>query len=268
MSSKAIDANLIDNEHSPNNYQFSPSEVPLQNISLSTASDTSLVVNNPYDNNKQSPPAPSQANPIAVPEKPKEPLGSVDSKTFNYYDKGTLDEPVVETLKRDLFRIGRKMYSVLNPFSDVKDRPKLILQWDLWGPLMFTIILACTLSIHNKEKGEMFVLVFLIFWFCSFLIYLNGNLLGAKLGMFHVMCLIGYCMVPLNFCSILFALGSFYEIIRIIIVLFCCVWSSYSSIGFVKACVPEDKRALLIYPVILEYLFLSGVILMTRPQKA
>ena len=50
MSSKAIDANLIDNEHSPNNYQFGPSEVPLQNISLSTASDTSLVVNNPYDN--------------------------------------------------------------------------------------------------------------------------------------------------------------------------------------------------------------------------
>ena len=233
------------------------SSLPIQNITTQQ-SDSAIIVNNPYDkisnsNNKES------SNQISSEE--LKPLGSVESTSYN---KGTLDESVTETLKRDIFRIGRKMYSVLNPFSNIKDRHKLIMQWDLWGPLIFTILLSCTLSINNKEKGEIFVLVFFIVWFGSFLIYLNGNLLGSKLGMFHIMCLIGYCMVPLNFSSIIFSLANFHDIFRVILVILCCVWSSYSSIGFVKDCVPEEQKILVIYPIILEYLFLSGVIIMTR----
>ena len=229
------------------------SSLPIQNIPTQQ-SDSAILVNNPYDKI-------SNSNDKESSNEELKPLGSVDSNTYNNNNKGTLDEAVTETLKRDVFRIGKKLYSVLNPFSNIKDRPKLILQWDLWGPLIFTILLSCTLSINNNEKGEIFVLVFFIFWFGSFLIYLNGNLLGSKLGMFHIMCLIGYCMVPLNFSSILFALGHFHIIFRVIIVIFCCVWSSYSSIGFVKDCIQEEQKLLVIYPIILEYLFLSGVII-------
>ena len=145
------------------------SSLPIQNIPTQQ-SDSAIIVNNPYDKI-------SNSNDKESSNEELKPLGSVDSNTYNNNNKGTLDESVTETLKRDVFRIGKKLYSVLNPFSNIKDRPKLILQWDLWGPLIFTILLSCTLSINNNEKGEIFVLVFFIFWFGSFLIYLNGNLL-------------------------------------------------------------------------------------------
>lgn len=259
MSSQSfIDDNLIENEKTQNEKQLDD-----KSQSNAPSHSSALIINNPLENSSvqsfdvSKPPAAVSTSP----------LGSVDSKMYEYNDKGTLNEPVSDTLKRDLLRIGRKMYSVLNPFSDIQNRPMLLMQWDLWGPLIFTILLSLTLSIvSQKINGEMFVLVFVIVWAGSFLIYLNGNLLGAKLGMFHIMCMVGYCMVPLNFCSIIFALGTFHEILRLLIVAFCCTWASYSSIGFVKSCVPEDKRLLMIYPVILEYLFLSGVILMTRAK--
>ena len=257
----SININLLDDEKSSEE-PIITGAIPLKDV-LSSDNPT-IMINNPYDNVKSTSEA---ANPINTAEPAKTPSPSVDSDSYMLNEKGTLNEPVVETLKRDLFRIGRKMHSVLNPFGDDQNRHKLILQWDLWGPLMFNILLASTLSINSKDKGDMFVLIFMIFWAGSFFIYLNGNLLGAKLGMFNIMCLIGYCMVPLNFCSIIFALGTFHEFLRIIIIVFCCSWSSYSSIGFVKSLVPEDKRTLLIYPIILEYLFLSGVILMTRDIK-
>lgn len=259
MSSQSfIDVNLLENEKAQN-------EIPLDdgNSPIAPSPSPALIINNPLEN------SPVQSLDVSNPPTTisTASLGSVNSKMYEYNDKGTLNEPVIDTLKRDLLRIGRKMYSVLNPFSDTQNRPMLLMQWDLWGPLVFTILLSLTLSIVSQTiNGQMFVLVFVIVWAGSFLIYLNGNLLGAKLGMFHIMCMVGYCMVPLNFCSIIFALGTFHEILRLLIVGFCCTWASYSSIGFVKSCVPEDKRLLMIYPVILEYLFLSGVILMTRAK--
>lgn len=261
MSSQSfIDDNLLENEKTQNEIQLVD-----KSPAIASSDSPALILNNPLENSSvQSLDVSKPAGIIS-----KSPLGSVDSKMYEYNNKGTLNEPVSDTLKRDLLRIGIKMYSVLNPFSDSQNRPMLLMQWDLWGPLIFTILLSLTLSIvSQKINGEMFVLVFVIVWAGSFLIYLNGNLLGAKLGMFHIMCMIGYCMVPLNFCSIIFALGTFHEMLRLLIVAFCCAWASYSSIGFVKSCVPEDKRLLMIYPVILEYLFLSGVILMTRAKPA
>jgi len=40
------------------------------------------------------------------------------------------------------------------------------------------------------------------------------------------------------------------------------IWSTYSSVYFIKAMVPEDRRALAMYPVFLFYLFLSWFIIL------
>ena len=70
---------------------------------------------------------------------------------------------------------------MLNPYKNEDKKFKEIRQWDLWGPLIFTILLSFTLSFGTDEKSDMFVLVFVIFWIGSVLVYLNGNLLGAKM---------------------------------------------------------------------------------------
>jgi hypothetical protein len=54
-----------------------------------------------------------------------------------YYVENTLDEPVWETLKRDLFTIGRNLRSVLIPVNwDFGKHQAALHNWDLWGPLV------------------------------------------------------------------------------------------------------------------------------------
>ena len=206
---------------------------------------------------------------------PKEEQENENSKNENINKKNyqlslsdsnqKLNEPISDSIKRDLFLIWTKLSYVINPFKSNNEKNKHIKQWDLWGPLVFTILLAITLAIRATEKGNTFILVFLIFWFGSFLIYINSHLLEVKISIFHIFCLLGYCMFPLNISSFILMLYNFYEIFRILIVVLGCFWSSFSASGFLKCSVDEDNiRGLVLYPVILLYLFLAGVILMNR----
>ena len=60
-------------------------------------------------------------------------------------EMNTLDEPVSETIKRDLMRIWQKLRIVLNPIGaahDSAEKRKEIRNWDLWGPFFFCLMLA------------------------------------------------------------------------------------------------------------------------------
>ena len=176
-----------------------------------------------------------------------------------------LNEPISDSIKRDLFLIWTKLSYVINPFKSNNEKNKHIKQWDLWGPLIFTILLAITLAIRAIDKGNTFILIFLIFWFGSFLIFINSHLLEVKISLFHIYCLLGYNMFPLNISSIILMIYNFHELFRILIVVLGCFWSSFSASGFLKSSVDEENvRGLVLYPVILLYLFLAGVILMNR----
>merc|ERR1719411_2232967 len=60
---------------------------------------------------------------ITVPGAPDED----DDQEFN-----TLDEPVKDTVMRDLKAVGKKFFHVLYP----KESKSLLREWDLWGPLV------------------------------------------------------------------------------------------------------------------------------------
>ena len=84
-----------------------------------------------------------------------------------------LDESIITTIKRDLKLIFYKLKYILNPLSSPVDKKYHIMIWDLWGPLIFITILSCTLSMSSKDKPNVMVSVFSIFWIGSALIYLN-----------------------------------------------------------------------------------------------
>lgn len=73
------------------------------------------------------------------------------------------------------------MKYVLNPYLKDELKSKLLLDWDLWGPLLFNLLLSGSLAINNYDKGGLFVLVFGIFWLGSIAIYVNSDLLGGKM---------------------------------------------------------------------------------------
>jgi hypothetical protein len=56
------------------------------------------------------------------------------------FDENTLDESIWETLKRDVFTIGRNLRSVLIPVNwDFQNHQAALHNWDLWGPLVSCI---------------------------------------------------------------------------------------------------------------------------------
>lgn len=95
----------------------------------------------------------------------------------------SLEEPVEESVRRDLLKVWTKLKLVLIPqadqSSDVRD-------WDLWGPLFLCLLLALTLSLDaspNIDQQEsatlVFAQVFVVVWVGAAVVTLNAQLLGA-----------------------------------------------------------------------------------------
>ena len=58
----------------------------------------------------------------------------------------TLDEPVMDTVKRDLHVVWTKLKKVAIPTEDTKTELR---NWDLWGPLFLCLLLAIMLRFTN-----------------------------------------------------------------------------------------------------------------------
>ena len=176
----------------------------------------------------------------------------------------TLDESIYTTLLRDIHLIYYKLKYVINPFISNNDKKRHIMQWDLWGPLLFITFLACTLAIKAEDKSNIIVIIFTIFWLGSILVYLNAYMLDSKIKLFPVLCLLGYCLFPLNISAFILAISDFYEIIRFFIVLLTCVWALLSIEGYFRSVTLPEQKYLIFYPCILLFLFLSWFIFATK----
>lgn len=176
--------------------------------------------------------------------------------------ESTLDEPVMETIMRDVRMVGTKMKCVMDPrrvdVSTLKD-------WDLWGPLILCLALASILSATapSDQKSLVFTSVFVIVWCGSGVVTVNALLLGGTLSFFQSICVLGYCIFPLTvasvFCVTVGAVMGFF--VRMLVVAFCFAWATTASVGFLSTLVPENRRALAAYPVFLFYLSISWMVL-------
>jgi hypothetical protein len=105
--------------------------------------------------------------------------------------------------------------------------------------------LACTLSVSSgKDKEVVFGAIFFIIWFGSIMVTLNAQLLEAKVTFFSSLCLLGYCVFPMNLAALAVAITKaflpFWAKLIIIAVGF--VWSTFSSKGFMSALVADNKK--------------------------
>lgn len=98
-------------------------------------------------------------------------------------DYNHLDEPILDTLMRDVSGIYNKMKIIALPLSSY-DIYKVVLRgWDLWGPLVLCTFLA--FNLHHSESsdnqvGLNFADVFVLVWFGSCIISLNYRLLSLS----------------------------------------------------------------------------------------
>jgi len=172
----------------------------------------------------------------------------------------TLDEPVLDSLKRDLFRIYNKLKHVITPRLTSRKIEELY-NWDLWGPLIFCFLLCISLSNDNNESST-FVVIFAIYWIGGLVVTFNGQFLGANIGICQMICLLGYCSFPITAAGMIIGfLNVTKGWMKCIIVFVAFLWSCLASVGFVSALVPREKELITIIPVILFFVTLSLFVL-------
>ncbi|XP_017315040.1 protein YIPF6 [Ictalurus punctatus] len=179
----------------------------------------------------------------------------------------TLDEPVKDTILRDLKAVGQKFMHVMYP----KKSSALLRDWDLWGPLLLCVALALMLqggaADSKDDGGPQFAEVFVIIWFGSIVITINSKLLGGTISFFQSLCVLGYCILPLTAAMLVCRLvllgsnGLVSFIVRLVVVTASFGWSTFASTAFLADSQPPNRKALVVYPVFLFYFVIGWMIL-------
>ena len=86
-----------------------------------------------------------------------------------------------------------------------------------------------SITTNADDKTLLFEIVFVIVWLGGAIIAINGQLLGGTISFFQSICLLGYCLFPLNLAATLNVfLNPFVHIaVKIVYVAIAFVWSTY-----------------------------------------
>ncbi|XP_058803172.1 protein YIPF6 [Phymastichus coffea] len=184
-------------------------------------------------------------------------------------DFSTLDEPIRETILRDVRAVGKKFLHVLYP----KEKKSLLKEWDLWGPLVLCTFIAMVLqgssdtANDSNDGGPEFAEVFVIVWIGSMVVTLNSKLLGGNISFFQSVCVLGYCLLPtaiaLIICRIILLVEqtTFLFVLRFIITVIGFAWATYASMAFLGDSQPPNRKALAVYPMCFFYFIISWLVI-------
>ncbi|CUM66947.1 uncharacterized protein PRCAT00004633001 [Priceomyces carsonii] len=234
-------------------------------------------------------------------------------KERQYTGGDTLDEPIWQTLKRDLLRIGKRLAIVIWPMQlsklAKKQQNRLIdfasgngiqlpqqildsrrisvseydeedtagmnlsesvnvgtLDWDLWGPLIFSLLFSATLGFasSNNQANLVFSGSFSFIWIFFIVVGLNIQLLGGNISFMSAISATGYSMFPIVIGELLCSLLLKWKIIRLAVIAILNTWSIYAAMMSLKCSgVLPGRVFLAMYPVGLMYSVLSWLVVIT-----
>jgi len=178
-----------------------------------------------------------------------------------YAGVDTLDEPVMTTIARDLLSIYAKLVQVMYPRKSTGR--EVLRDWDLWGPLLLCLCLSIMLSINapSEQSLGVFTSVIVICSLGALAITVQAKLLGGRVSFFQGLCVLGYCIAPLDIAALI---SCFVRVIwiRAPIALLAWAWCIWASINFLDGTKIEQQRILLaVYPLLLFYFILAWMIL-------
>ncbi|KAK2733108.1 hypothetical protein FQN57_002300 [Myotisia sp. PD_48] len=127
--------------------------------------------------------------------------------------------------------------------------------WDLWGPLIFCLLLSTFLSMRKGEQSSLvFSGVFCIVWIGEAVVTAQIQLLGGNISFFQSVCLIGYTLFPLVIAALLSALG-LPTIPRIPVYIVLVAWSLAAGVSILGGSGVVKNRVLLaVYPLFVFYI--------------
>jgi hypothetical protein len=101
--------------------------------------------------------------------------------------ESSLTEPITETIKRDLNTIYVKLaFFFISKESNADSIKTEIRNYDLWGPFVFSLLFAFSVTFHQQESMEkVFSTVILYILFGTLILTLNSRLLKTSLSFFQ-----------------------------------------------------------------------------------
>lgn len=140
------------------------------------------------------------------------------------------------------------------------------LDWDLWGPLVFSLGYSVTMGLAGPslQKNIVFSNSFSFIWFFYFVVGMNIQLLGGSISFLSAISATGYLMFPIVvgtiFSTVLLSRG----FIRLIIMSVMTAWSIYAALMSLQCSGVLPGRVLLtIYPICLLYMVLAWLAVIT-----
>ncbi|CAO1603465.1 hypothetical protein XANCAGTX0491_007053 [Xanthoria calcicola] len=213
--------------------------------------------------------------------------------------QNTIDESVWDTLSRDVMAVWEKMRQVLWPkyllggflqrggglggaergegdslaggFRGIAGRwpdADVVLQggmseglrdWDLWGPLVFCLLLSLLLSMtaSSEQKTVVFSGVFALVWVGEAVVTAQIKLLGGNISFFQSVCIIGYTLFPLVVAALLSAVH-LPMIARIPVYIVLIGWSLAAGISILGGSgVVKNRVGIAVYPLFVFYVGLG-----------
>ncbi|KAJ0117979.1 hypothetical protein N8I77_000458 [Diaporthe amygdali] len=131
--------------------------------------------------------------------------------------------------------------------------------WDLWGPLIFCLLLSMLLSFNAgvDQRDEVFSGVFAMVWIGEAVVTFQIKLLGGNISFAQSVCIIGYTLFPIVIAAMLSALH-LPQIPRIPVYLVLVAWSMAAGVSILGGSgVVKNRVGLAVYPLFVFYLGLG-----------
>ncbi|KAI2618803.1 Yip1-domain-containing protein [Hypoxylon sp. NC1633] len=131
--------------------------------------------------------------------------------------------------------------------------------WDMWGPLIFCLLLSLLLSFRAKDdqRDIVFSGVFAIVWIGEAVVTLQIKLLGGNISFAQSVCIIGYTLFPLVIASLMSALG-LPTVPRIPVYVVLVAWSLAAGVSILGGSgVVKNRVGIAVYPLFVFYLGLG-----------
>ncbi|KAK4126362.1 Yip1-domain-containing protein [Parathielavia appendiculata] len=131
--------------------------------------------------------------------------------------------------------------------------------WDLWGPLIFCLLLSTLLCLRSRDdqRDMVFSGVFAMVWVGMAVVTVQIKLLGGNISFASSICVIGYTLFPLVIAALLSALR-LHWIARIPVYLVLVAWSLAAGVSILGGSgVVKNRVGLAVYPLFIFYLGLG-----------
>lgn len=140
------------------------------------------------------------------------------------------------------------------------------LDWDLWGPLIFSLGYSVTMGLAapNSQTNTVFSGTFSFIWLFYLVVGLNIQLLGGSISFLSAISATGYSMFPIVIGAVVSTLCIKWRWLRLVIISVLNLWSVYAAVMSLRCLgVLPGRVFLAIYPVALMYAVISWLVVIT-----